>query len=232
MSKISTHKNPKRKMPFLLSVPKKPASATTTTNSALPLLQHRKVTIDSVTNEGVTFDMKEFLLASGAEPKDILPAFGFESFVDLMRLGGIWDVIETMYEHDPTTFEDCNDEPLLKLIQHLLVNKIHPTALCNLSQAQTIKNLLEMQLEWLDIKENYKVAELACDFCGGGGCVLRCSGCMAIRKEVRYCNKECQNAGWKKHKKDGCGRFASEEAKSRVKQACERAKKAAVLLPH
>jgi len=208
-------------MPFLLSVPKSSASTATA---------HRKVTIDSVTSEGVTFDMKEFLLASGSEPKDILPAFGFESFVDLMKLNSVWDVIETMYEHDRTTFEDCNDEPLLKLIQHLLVNKIHPKALCNLSQAQTIKNLLEMQLEWEDIKGKYKVAELACDFCGGGGCVLRCSGCMAIRKEVRYCNKECQNAGWKKHKKDGCGRFASGEAKLRVQKACERAKKASV--PH
>jgi hypothetical protein len=43
---------------------------------------------------------------------------------------------------------------------------------------------------------------------------------MAVRKEVRYCNKECQTSGWKQHKKDGCGRFASEEMRKKIAKAC------------
>ena len=195
-------------MPFILSVPK---GSTT--------LPHRKVTVESLTSEGVCFNMKELLLVSGAEPKDVLPAFGLDSFHDLMRLAGIWDVIETIYATDPTTFEDC-DEPILKVCQHLLVKKLHPATVCRLFDAKAIKHLLELQLDWADIKENHKVAELSCDFCGGTEAALRCSGCMEIRKEVRYCNRECQTAGWKQHKKDGCGRYASEAAKQRVGKAC------------
>jgi hypothetical protein len=195
-------------MPFILSVPKARTS-----------LPHRKVTVESVTGDGLCFNMKELLLASGAEPKDVLPAFGFDSLQLLMQLARIWDVIETMYASDPTTFEDC-EEPILKMCQHLLVKKVHPATLCRSSNVQAIKHLLELQINWTDIKENYKVAELTCDFCGCTGPVLRCSGCMVIRKEVRYCNKECQTAGWKQHKKDGCGRYASEGAKQRVGKAC------------
>jgi hypothetical protein len=195
-------------MPFILSVPK---GSTT--------LPHRKVTVDSVTGEGVWFNMKELLLASGAEPKDVLPAFGFDAFQDLMRLAGIWDVVETMYATDPMTFED-SEEPILKVCQYLLVKKLHPAMICRSFDAQAIKHLLELQCNWGDIKENHKVAELSCDFCGGTGPMLRCSGCMEIRKEVRYCNRECQTAGWKQHKKDGCGRYASDAAKQRVGKAC------------
>ena len=196
---------------FLLSVPK---SAT-----ANP---HRKVTVESVDKNGIAFDMKEFLLASSAEPKDVLPAVGFDTFQTLSKLCKVWDVIEEMNMSLPNVFEG-NDEPILKLCHHLLVNKRHPAELLTRAvDLGTIKNLLELQLDWKDIKENHRVAEPACDYCGCAGAVLRCSGCMLIRKEIRYCNKECQMAGWAQHKKDGCGREASDKAKKRVARACAR----------
>ena len=195
-------------MPFLISVPK----ASTT-------LPHRKVTVSSVNGDGICISMKELLLASGAEPKDVLPAVGFDSFQLLMQLAQIWDVIETMYATDPMTFEDC-EEPILKLARQLLVKKVHPAVFTRSSNAQVIKHLLELQRNWADIKASHTVAEPVCDFCGCAGAVLRCSGCMLIRKEVRYCAKACQTGGWKQHKKDGCGQFASDKAKKRVAKAC------------
>jgi hypothetical protein len=205
-------------MPFLVSVPKN-KSATTT--------QHRKVTVESIDDDGVTFNMKEMLLACGAEPADVLPLVGFDTVDTLMKLSGIWDVVIESYASCPTMYDDSVDsEPVMKMCKYLLVNNLHPDMLSR-HYADThkenwaaMKHLLELQRNWADIKANHAVAEPVCDFCGCAGAVLRCSGCMLIRKEVRYCDKECQTGGWKQHKKDGCGQFASDKAKKRVAKAC------------
>ena len=200
-------------MPFRVSVPK--------ASTASP---HRKVTVESVDEEGVCFDLKEFLLACCVEPKDALPAFGADSLCELMRLSEIWDVVKHMHDLDPTIFENA-EEPILKVAHYLLVRNTRPEMLCRLYDTETIHSLLTMQVNWEDIKTNYHPKEPTCDFCGADGPVLRCSGCMEIRVEVRYCNKECQMAGWKSHKKGGCGRYASEEKKQRVKALCRNAAK-------
>jgi hypothetical protein len=201
-------------MPFLVSVPK---SAT-----ALP---HRKVTVQSITNDGVTFNMKEMLLACDAEPKDVLPLVGFDTVGSLMKLSEIWDAVKESYVSCPMIYED-SEEPIIQVCKYLLVNNLHPDTLSrhyadtHKEKWAVMKHLLELQRDWADIKETHKVAEPMCDFCGCAGAVLRCSGCMLIRKEVRYCNRECQTAGWKQHKKNGCGQFASDKAKKRVAKAC------------
>jgi hypothetical protein len=202
-------------MPFLVSVPKK-QSATNT---------HRKVTVESISDFGVSFDMKEMLLACDAEPTDVLPLFGYDKISTLMQLSKIWDVVKATYASHPTMYDD-SEEPVMKACKYMLANDLHPDMLSR-RYADThkenwavMKRLLELQRNWADIKASHTVAEPVCDFCGCAGAVLRCSGCMQIRKEVRYCNRECQTGGWKQHKKDGCGRFASDEAKKRVAKAC------------
>ena len=203
-------------MPFLVSVPKQTATNTT----------HRKVTVESINDDGVTFNMKEMLLACDAEPADVLPLVGFDTVGTLMKLSGIWDVVMESYASCPTMYDDDSEEPVMKVCKYLLVNNLHPDMLAR-RYADThkenwavMKHLLELQRNWADIKANHTVAEPVCDFCGCAGAVLRCSGCMLIRKEVRYCNRECQTGGWKQHKKDGCGQFASDKAKKRVAKAC------------
>ena len=200
-------------MPFQLSIPKSAATA------ARP--HHRKVTVEAVEEGGaMTLNMTELLLAIGAEPADVLPAVGFDEFQSLMKLREAWDIIESMHADMPNIFKD-REAPMLKLCHSLLVRKLHPDELLRRANLDTITNLLEMQLNWGDIKENYKIPEPVCDFCGSSvNVVLRCSGCMAVRKEVKYCNKECQKAGWKQHKKDGCGLFASEKMRKKVAKAC------------
>ena len=197
-------------MPFQLSIPK-----------AATALPHRKVTVDAVEDGTMTLNMKELLLSVGAEPKDVLPAVGFDKFQTLVELAKVWDIIEATHASLPNCFEN-SAEPTLKLIHFLLVKKLHPNELLCSGKfpLETIKNLLEMQLEWQDTKENYQTTSMLCDFCGCSDPRLRCSECMKMRKEVKYCNKECQTAGWKQHKKDGCGLFASDKAKRRVQKAC------------
>jgi hypothetical protein len=200
-------------MPFQISIPKQAQQQAQQQQS-----QHRKVTVESFGEYGVCLNLKELLLASGAEPKDVLPAFGFDSFQVLMRLSGVWDVVQEMHASNPATFSD-SQEPVIRLCHSLLAKNMHPAELCRETDARVIAHLLELQVNWDDIKVNYRAPEPACDFCGVVGPVLRCSGCMAIRKVVLYCNRECQQAGWKRHKKDGCGLFASEAAKKRVADA-------------
>ena len=204
-------------MPFLVSVPKQTATNTS----------HRKVTVESVSDFGVSFNMKEMLLACDAEPTDVLPLFGFDTVGTLMKLSEIWDVVKASYASCPTMYDfDDSVEPVMKTCKYLLANDLHPDMLLR-RYADThkgnwavTKHLLELQCNWADIKANHTVAEPVCDFCGCAGAVLRCSGCMLIRKEVRYCAKACQTGGWKQHKKDGCGQFASDKAKKRVAKAC------------
>ena len=124
-------------------------------------------------------------------------------------------------------YKEGYDEPLVDLKELLLARDMEPKDIA----AQFSKDLAatdslcQMQADWENIKKSSRVADPMCDFCGRAGPVLRCSGCMEIRIEVRYCNKECQLAGWKKHKKAGCGRYVSDDAKMRVKMACDNAKK-------
>ena len=194
-------------MPFTVSVPK--------TATSLP---HRKVTIEHEADGTPVISLKEMLLASGGEPKDVLPMFGLQEVQTLVQLESIWDVIEGAQAKFPTIFDECQD-PTMRLCASLLAKKMRPMDMNKQKQA-AVKALLEMQVNWEDIKASHQVAAPTCDFCGIAGPVLRCSGCMAVRKEIRYCNQECQKAGWKQHKKDGCGRFASEGAKEKVKKAC------------
>ncbi len=167
---------------------------------------------------------------SGSEPKDLLGLFGYkeEEVQTLVHLEKIWDVIESTHAKFPDIFTAAAEEdsptvqdPTMRLCGALLAKKIRPMESIHKDKKAAFSALLNMQMKWENnIKENHKSTEPSCDFCGTTGPVLRCSGCMAVRKEVRYCNRECQTAGWKKHKKDGCGRFASEGAKEMVLKAC------------
>jgi hypothetical protein len=162
------------------------------------------------------------LLSFGVEPKDVVSNFDNLRSADyLMKLDGVWDSFKSMYEEFPDMYDDV-EHPEAKLCRALLTRNLRPAQLCNPKDAGFVKHLNEMQDGWAALKETHAPAPLACAFCGVAGAVLRCSGCMEIRKEVYYCNKECQTAGWKAHKKAGCGRYASEGAKARVKKACEK----------
>ncbi|KAJ7593260.1 hypothetical protein C8J56DRAFT_1128450, partial [Mycena floridula] len=56
-----------------------------------------------------------------------------------------------------------------------------------------------------------KEMKLFCDHClkpedkAQGGKMSACARCKAVDREVRYCNKDCQKAAWKMHKKQ-CGK--------------------------
>lgn len=177
---------------------------------------HRKVSVVEKEDGSPLYDLQDLLLACDAEPKDVLPLFVPGSVEFLMRLESVWDVFLESYGTCPVMF-DNGAAPEAKLIHALLVTKKRPMSLVDTSK---IGALLTMQREWEDIKETSTPTAPICDFCGAAGPVLRCSGCMEIRKEVRYCNKGCQESGWKKHKKAGCGRYASKESKDAVKKAC------------
>jgi hypothetical protein len=198
---------------YLVSIPK----------SCTNVPQHRKVAVTE-DQDGPKCDLQDTLLALNCEPKDLLALVVTPPMERLMHLERNWDVFEETFNTYPDIF-DSSDEPEAKLCHALLVNKIMPMSLADRKEVGFINSLLTMQREWAQIKETSSPAPLICDFCGGSGPLLRCSGCMQVRKEVRYCNKECQHAGWKKHKKAGCGRYASEESKDRVKQAINGAKK-------
>jgi hypothetical protein len=182
-------------------------------------LQHRKVSVVEKEDGSPLNDLQDLLLACDAEPKDLLPMFVPGSVDFLMRLDSVWDVFLESYGTCPEMFDD-SASPEAKLIHGLLVKKQRPMSLVDTSTLGAVTSLLTMQRGWEGAKENSIPAAPICDFCGVSGPVLRCSGCMEIRKEIRYCNRVCQESGWKKHKKAGCGRYASKESKDAVKKAC------------
>lgn len=199
---------------YLLSIPK----------SCTDVPQHRKVEVVEKEDGTTWYDLQDTLLALDIEPKDVMPLFVEPPVEYLMHLEVAWDVFKETFE----TFPDILDgdlEPEMRLCRALWANKLRPMSLVDKSGLNVINSLLAMQREWAHIKETSSPTAPVCDFCGKVDPCLRCSGCMEIRKEVRYCNKECQLAGWKKHKKDGCGRYASQEGKGKVKKGIDRAKK-------
>ena len=186
--------------------------------------KHRKVTVTMKEDGSPLCNLEEVLLSFGVEPKDVVSNFDNLRSADyLMKLDGVWDVVKTMHSEFPDMYDDM-DHPEAKLFRALLARNLRPAQLCNPKDAGFVKHLSDMQDGWAALQETHAPAPPACAFCGAAGAVLRCSGCMEIRKEVYYCNKECQTAGWKAHKKAGCGRYASEGAKARVKKACEKKK--------
>jgi hypothetical protein len=186
--------------------------------------KHRKVTVTVNDDGSLLYDLKETLLSFGIQPKDMVSAFGNLKMTDyLMRLDKTWHVQQTLYNDFPDMYKDI-DSPIAKLCHSLLTNDIRPLSLCSPKDTRFVAHLTELQDGWKEIKENHSPAEPACAFCGTAGALLRCSGCMAFRREVRYCNKECQTAGWRAHKKAGCGRYASKESKERLKHAYNAAK--------
>ena len=188
---------------------------------------HRKVTVTAKEDGSPLYDLEELLLSFGMEPKEVLPAFGLDSASYLMKLEEMWDMIKSTFDAFPDMYDGI-DSPEAKLFHTLSVRNIRPISLCNPTDVRFVEHLKTLQGSWETIKETHTPAVPVCDFCGVAGPLLRCSGCMDIRKEVRYCNKECQTAGWKAHKKAGCGRYASDESKARVKQACDKARGAGV----
>jgi hypothetical protein len=217
------HENKEMSSSFTISIPKELSTS----------LTHRKLTVScgggngdgaTTTTTSPTINLKELLLVSGNEPKDLLGLFGYkeDEVQTLVQLEKIWDVIEGTHAKFPDIFAADSQQldPTMRLCGALLAKKMRPMESIHKDKKAAFGALLNMQKNWESIKENHKAAEPSCDFCGTAGPVLRCSGCMTVRKEVRYCNRECQTAGWKQHKKDGCGRFASEGAKERVLKAC------------
>ncbi len=155
-------------MPFLVSVPKQTATNT----------QHRKVTVESVSDFGVSFDMKEMLLACDAEPTAVLPLFGYDKIGTLMQLSKIWDVVKATHALHPTMYDE-SEEPEMKMCKYLLANDLHPDMVARYyadthkGNWAVMKHLLALQRDWADIKANHTVAEPVCDFCGCAGAVLR-----------------------------------------------------------
>ena len=198
---------------YLVSIPK----------SCTNVPQHRKVAVTEDQDGFPMCDLQDTLLALNSEPKDLLALVVTPSTERLMHLEKAWDVFEETFKNYPDIF-DNSDEPEAKFCHALLVNKMRPMSLADKSEVGFINSLLTMQREWAQIKETSSPVPLLCDYCGESGPLLRCSGCKEVRKEVRYCNKECQNSGWKKHKKT-CGRYASKECKDRVEQLINGAKK-------
>jgi hypothetical protein len=188
---------------------------------------HRKVTVTAKPDGSPLYDLEELLLSFGMEPKEVLPAFGLDSVSYLMQLESMWDMIKPTFDEFPDMYDEL-DSPEAKLSHALLVRNLRPISLCNPADVRFVEHLKTLQCSWAQVKETHTPAVPVCDFCGVLGPLLRCSGCMEIRKEVRYCNRECQNAGWKAHKKAGCGRYASSESKARVKQACDKARETGV----
>ena len=192
--------------------------------STAPNQKHSKVTVTTKEDGSPLYNLEEILLSFGVEPKEVVSNFDNLRSADyLMKLDGMWDIITTMYNDFPDMY-DGTEYHEMKLIRALLSKNLRPAQLCNPKDAGFVKHLNEMQDGWAALKETHTPAPPVCAFCGTVGAVLRCSGCMEIRKEVHYCNKECQLSGWKAHKKTGCGRYASEEAKAAVKKACEKKK--------
>jgi hypothetical protein len=190
--------------------------------ASAPNPKHRKVTVTTKADGSPLYNLEEVLLSCGVEPNEVVSAFGnLDSASYFMKLERTWDTIKAMHDLFPGMYDDL-DFPEAKLFHALLVRNLRPLSLCNPGDVRFVEHLNELQDGWDGIKETHAPVAPVCAFCGVAGAVLRCSGCMELRKEVRYCNKECQIAGWKAHKKAGCGRYASEEMKARVKQACKR----------